>query len=52
MKKYIGTKEIMAEPMNECIAVEKGFARPNTDNHEWRSGLSCAIHQSGWINIR
>ena len=25
MKKYIGTKEIMAEPMNECIAVEKGF---------------------------
>lgn len=38
MKKYIGTKEIMAEPMNECIAVEKGFARPNTDNHEWRSG--------------
>ena len=38
MKKYIGTKEIMAEPMNGCIAVEKGFARPNTDNHEWRSG--------------
>lgn len=28
----------MAEPMNECIAVEKGFARPNTDNHEWRLG--------------
>ena len=38
MKKYIGTKEIMAEPMNECIAIKKGFARPNTDNHEWRSG--------------
>lgn len=38
MKKYIGTKEIMAEPMNECVAVEKGFARPNTDNHEWRLG--------------
>ena len=38
MKKYIGTKEIMAESMNECVAVEKGFARPNTDNHEWRLG--------------
>lgn len=38
MKKYIGKKEIMAEPMNECIAIKKGFARPNTDNHEWRSG--------------
>lgn len=38
MKKYIGTKEIMAERMNECIAIKKGFARPNTDNHEWRFG--------------
>lgn len=38
MKKYIGTKTVMAEPMNEFKAVENGFARPNKDNHEWRSG--------------
>lgn len=28
----------MAEPMNEQAAVEKGFARKNTDGHEWRDG--------------
>ena len=38
MKKYIGTKEIMAEPMNECIAIKKGFARPKNDNRLWRAG--------------
>lgn len=38
MKKYIGTKEVQAEPMNELKAVELGYARPNTDNHEWREG--------------
>ena len=38
MKKYIGRKQVMAKPMSEDVAVEKGFARPNTNNHEWRSG--------------
>lgn len=38
MEKYIGTKTVMAEPMNESKAVENGFARPNKDNHEWRPG--------------
>lgn len=38
MKKYIGKKEVLAEPMNELKAVEFGYARPNTDNHEWREG--------------
>ena len=38
MKKYIGTKQVMAEPMDELAAVEKGFARKNEDNHEWRQG--------------
>lgn len=38
MTQYIGTKQVMAEPMNEEAAVEKGFARKNTDNHEWRNG--------------
>lgn len=36
MKKYKGTKVVSAEPMNEYDAVQKGIARPNTDNHEWR----------------
>ncbi len=27
MKKYIGTKQVMAEPMNELDAFDKGFAR-------------------------
>ena len=38
MKTYIGTKQVMAEPMDELAAVEKGFARKNEDNHEWRQG--------------
>lgn len=38
MKNYIGTKKVMAEPMNEITAVEMGYARPNEDNHEWREG--------------
>lgn len=38
MKKYKGTKVVSAEPMNEYDAVQKGIARPNTDNHEWREG--------------
>lgn len=38
LKKYIGTKEVMATPMDEATAVAKGFARKNEDNHEWRSG--------------
>lgn len=38
MKKYIGTKVVKAEKMNELTASEKGFARSNEDNHEWRQG--------------
>ena len=38
MKKYIGTKSVEAEVMDELTAVEKGFARSNEDNHEWRHG--------------
>ena len=38
MKTYIGTKQVKAEPMNELAAVEKGYARKNEDNHEWREG--------------
>ena len=38
MKTYIGTKQVKAEPMNELAAVEKGYARKNDDNHEWREG--------------
>ncbi len=38
MKNYIGTKQVKAEPMNELAAVEKGYARKNEDNHEWREG--------------
>lgn len=38
MKKYVGTKTVKAEPMNELAAVEKGYARKNKDNHEWREG--------------
>lgn len=38
MKKYVGTKTVNAEPMNELAAVEKGYARKNKDNHEWREG--------------
>lgn len=39
LKKYIGTKEVMAAPMDEATAVAKGFARKNEDNHEWRPGF-------------
>lgn len=38
MKTYIGTKQVKAEPMDELAAVEKGYARKNDDNHEWRQG--------------
>ncbi len=38
MKTYIGTKQVMAEPMNELAAEEKGYARKNEDGHEWRQG--------------
>lgn len=38
LKKYIGTKKVMAAPMDEATAVAKGFARKNEDNHEWRPG--------------
>lgn len=38
LEKYIGTKEVMAAPMDEATAVTKGYARKNEDNHEWRSG--------------
>ena len=38
LKQYKGTKTVKAEPMNESVAVEKGFARANKDGHEWRSG--------------
>lgn len=42
MKTYIGTKQVKAEPMNELAAVEKGYARKNEDNHEWREGYQTA----------
>lgn len=35
---YIGTKHVKAEYMNELAAEEKGYARKNEDNHEWREG--------------
>lgn len=38
MKQYTGTKTVKAEPMNELVAEEKGYARKNEDNHEWREG--------------
>lgn len=38
MKRYIGTKQVMAEPMDESTALQKGYARQNTDSHEWRPG--------------
>lgn len=38
LKTYIGTKEVKAAPMDEATAVDKGFARKNVDNHEWRPG--------------
>lgn len=38
MKKYIGTKVVMAEPMNECVAIKNGFARPIPKDQEFRNG--------------
>ena len=38
MKTYVRTKTVKAMPMNELAAVEKGYARKNEDNHEWREG--------------
>lgn len=38
MKQYTGTKTVKAEPMNELVAEEKGYAHKNEDNHEWREG--------------
>lgn len=38
LKTYQGTKIVQAEPMNELVAVENGWCRPNEDNHEWREG--------------
>lgn len=43
MKTYIGTKQVKAEPMNELAAVEKGYARKNEDNHEWREGYHVKV---------
>lgn len=38
LKKYIGTKIVEARPMNEIDAESIGYARKNSDNHEWRNG--------------
>lgn len=41
MKKFIGTKEVLAEPMMEGIAYANGWARKGTfvdDNHNGREG--------------
>lgn len=38
LKKYIGTKVVEARPMNEIDAESIGYARKNSDNHEWRNG--------------
>ena len=38
LKKYIGTKVVEARPMNEIDAESIGYARKNSDNHEWRDG--------------
>lgn len=38
LKKYIGTKVVEARPMNEIDAEYIGYARKNSDNHEWRDG--------------
>lgn len=47
MRKYIGTKEVMAEPMNEAKAVEMGYARANEDSHEWRAGYH-VVYKDGY----
>lgn len=55
MKTYIGTKQVKAEPMDELAAVEKGYARKNEDNHEWRQGNSRTItahyHKLGYTDF-
>lgn len=38
LKKYIGIKVVEAKPMNEIDAESIGYARKNSDNHEWRNG--------------
>lgn len=38
LKKYIGTKVVEARPMNEIDAESIGYARKNSDHHEWREG--------------
>lgn len=38
LKKYIGTKVVEARPMNEIDAEAIGYARKNSDHHEWREG--------------
>ena len=38
LKKYIGTKVVEARPMYEIDAESIGYARKNSDNHEWRDG--------------
>lgn len=47
MKKYIGTKTVQAEPMNELEAVKKGLARKNEDKHEWRDGYKI-VYKDGY----
>ncbi len=52
MKKYIGTKEVQAEPMNELEAVELGYARSNEDNHEWREGYHVVYPEAITLGAR
>lgn len=52
LKQYKGTKTVKAEPMNESVAVEKGFARANKDVHERREGYHVQVHQPRWQYIR
>jgi hypothetical protein len=47
MIEYIGKKVVHAEYMNECEAVELGYARPNEDNHEWRKGYH-VVYEDGY----
>lgn len=38
LKKYLGTKVVEARPMNEIEAESIGYARKNSDHHEYREG--------------
>lgn len=38
LKKYIGTKVVKARPMNDIDAESIGYARKNSDHHEYREG--------------